>query len=57
MEIQCTNKCGNLTVENSEFCEICAGISKEICMKCDHEPDGINRFFCDCVCHITGEVI
>lgn len=23
MEIECANKCGNLTVEGSKFCEIC----------------------------------
>jgi hypothetical protein len=22
-EIQCANKCGNLTVEGSEYCEVC----------------------------------
>jgi len=23
MEIDCANKCGNLTMENSKFCEMC----------------------------------
>jgi len=27
-EIQCANNCGNLTMEGSEFCEICEEVEK-----------------------------
>lgn len=30
-------------------------MSEEICMECNHPSD--ERLDCECVCHITGEVI
>lgn len=30
MEIQCKNKCGNLTVEGSEFCDPCKEMDDHI---------------------------
>ena len=29
MEIECANRCGNLTVEGSKFCDICKEMEKQ----------------------------
>lgn len=55
--IECANRCGNLTMEDSEFCESCEEMSKEICMECNHTPNDFPDNSCRCVCHITGEAV